>query len=111
MIELALKAISDPRRMEILRLLRDEEMAAGDISSNFPDVTRPAISQHLQVLAEARLVTVRREGTKRIYRTRPEGMQEIRAYLESYWSDNLQLLKLEAEADEGRLRKRAKTGE
>ena len=100
-MELALRAIAEPRRLEILRIIGDGEVSAGDISVHF-DVTRPAVSQHLKVLADAGLVTVRREGTRRLYRTRPEGLAELKAYLDGYWGDRLDALKREAEADERR---------
>ncbi len=101
MIELALRAIADPRRLEILRIVRGREMSAGDISTHF-DVTRPAISQHLKVLTEAGLVRVRKQGTRRMYRSRPEGLAELREYLEDFWADRLEVLKMEAEAEERR---------
>ena len=103
-IHRGLQAIAEPRRREILRLVRDRELTAGDISSHF-DVTRPAISQHLKVLADAGLLTVRREGTRRLYRTRPEGLAELRTYLQTFWHDRLHRLKDEAEADEAEARK------
>ncbi len=71
-MEAALKAIAEPRRRQILVLVREGEMTAGEIASHF-EVTRPAISQHLTVLKEAGLVSERRDGTKRIYRSGPRG--------------------------------------
>lgn len=78
-------------------------MSAGEIASHF-EVTRPAISQHLSVLKDAGLLAERREGTRRIYRLRPEGIAEIRAFLDEMWDDRLHALKraAEAEAEEGR---------
>lgn len=76
-------------------------MAAGEIASHF-DVTRPAISQHLAVLKDAGLIAERREGTKRIYRLRPEGLEEVRRFIEAMWDERLQVLRAEAEAEEGR---------
>ena len=67
MIDASLKAIAEPRRREILRLVRDDELTAGAIAAHF-DVTRPAISQHLSVLRDAGLVVERRDGTRRWYR-------------------------------------------
>ena len=98
-METALKAIAEPRRRAILRLVRDEELAAGEIASHF-DVTRPAVSQHLTVLKEAGLVDERRNGTRRLYRVRPEGMAEVRAFLEEFWDERLSALKREAEKEE-----------
>ena len=98
-MEAALKAIAEPRRREILRLVWDAERSAGDIADHF-DVSRPAISQHLRVLKEADLIFERREGTKRFYRARPETLVEIRTFLESFWDDNLGALKRAAERQE-----------
>ncbi len=94
-----IEAIAEPRRREILRLVRDEEMTAGRIAARF-DVTRQAISQHLRVLHGARLVSERRDGTRRLYRVRPEGLIELRAFLDDFWSNRLEKLKREVEADE-----------
>jgi len=102
-VEPALKAIAEPRRRAILELVRDEELSAGEIASHF-DVTRPAVSQHLTVLKEAGLVDERRNGTRRLYRARPEGLAEIRAFLEAFWSDKLDALKRDAEREERRKR-------
>ncbi len=99
MIDLALRAIAEPRRRDILRLVLDDEMSAGEIAAHF-DVTRPAISQHLRVLEEAGLVAARREGRRRMYRWRPEGFEELRQFLDQFWEDRLALLKQAAEAEE-----------
>ena len=98
-MEAALKAIAAPRRRQILRLVRDDELSAGQIASNF-DVTRPAVSQHLNVLKEAGLVSERRNGTRRLYRARPEGLAELRDFLEEFWDVRLEALKREAEKEE-----------
>ena len=99
MIEEALRAIAEPRRRDILRLLHDSELAAGEIASHF-DVTRPAISQHLRVLEDCRLVEVRRQGTQRIYRIRSDTMAELRQYMEQFWQDSLTRLAEAAEIEE-----------
>ena len=93
----ALEAIAEPRRREILRLVRSDELAAGAIAQRFADVTRPAISQHLKVLREAGLVNDRREGTRRLYRARPEGLAELRAFLDQFWDGRLEDLRVHAE--------------
>ena len=98
-MEAVLKAIAEPRRRAILRLVSDTELTAGNIAVHF-DVTRPAISQHLGVLKEAGLVNERRDGTRRLYRARPEGLLEVRAFLDSFWSRRLEKLKCEAEREE-----------
>src|SRR5712671_8204765 len=98
-MEAALKAIAGPRRRQILALVRDGELAAGEIAAHF-DVTRPAVSQHLSVLKEAGLVNERRNGTRRLYRARPEGLVELRAFLDEFWGERLGVLKREAEREE-----------
>ena len=103
MIESALRAIADPKRREILRLVHTKELSAGEIAARF-DVTRPAISQHLSVLIGAELVTVRRIGTRRLYRARPERIDQIKDFLDEFWGDHLALLKEAAEAQERRQR-------
>jgi DNA-binding transcriptional ArsR family regulator len=98
-VETALKAIAEPRRRRILALVRDGELSAGEIAAHF-DVSRPAVSQHLTVLKEAGLVDERRNGTRRLYRARPEGLAELKAFLEELWGDRLEALKREAEREE-----------
>jgi DNA-binding transcriptional ArsR family regulator len=98
-VEAALKAIAGTRRREILMLVRDGELAAGEIAAHF-DVTRPAVSQHLTVLKEAGLVSERRNGTQRLYRARPEGLVELKRFLERFWDVRLDALKREAEREE-----------
>jgi DNA-binding transcriptional ArsR family regulator len=92
-------AIAEPRRREILRLILERELTAGDIAAHF-EVTRPAISQHLRILAEAQLVTMRQEGTRRYYRARPEGLDDVREFLDAFWSSSLERLKQVVEAEE-----------
>jgi DNA-binding transcriptional ArsR family regulator len=102
-VEAALRAIAEPRRRQILRLVRDEEMSAGEIASHF-EVTRSAVSQHLRVLKDAGLVSERRHGTRRIYRIRPEGLAELREFIDGLWEIKLATLKRVAEAEERRRR-------
>ena len=104
-MEAALKAIAAPHRRTILRLVAGSELSAGEIAAHF-ELTRPAVSQHLTVLKEAGLVSERRNGTKRLYRTRPEGLGELKAFLEEFWDERLEALKREAEREE-----RSKHGE
>ena len=108
-MQTVIQALSEPRRREILQLVRDRELAAGEIAAGF-DVTRPAISQHLTVLRNAGLVSERREGTRRLYRARPEGLAELRSFLDAFWEDRLERLKLAAEREErkGRVARAAK---
>ena len=98
-METALTAIAAPRRRAILRLVRDGELSAGEIASHF-DVTRPAVSQDLTLLKEAGLVDERRNGTRRLYRARPEGLADLKAFLEEFWDEKLAALKREAEREE-----------
>jgi DNA-binding transcriptional ArsR family regulator len=98
-VEAALKAIAEPRRRQILALVRDGELSAGEIAAQF-DVTRPAISQHLTVLKEAGLVSERRNGTRRLYQARPEGLAELKTFLDGFWDERLDALRREAERKE-----------
>ena len=100
--EAILHALGEPRRVAILRLLRDRELPSGEIAARFPDVTGPAISQHLRVLRQAGLLQERRAGTRRLYRARPEGLAELRAWLRDFWDDGLAQLKQAAEAEQQR---------
>jgi DNA-binding transcriptional ArsR family regulator len=93
-----LRAIAEPRRREILELVATTELAAGEITAHF-EVTRPAISQHLTVLREAGLINERREGTRRLYRARPEGLDNVRRLLENMWTSSLDVARRLAEAD------------
>jgi DNA-binding transcriptional ArsR family regulator len=92
-------ALAEPRRQEILRLIAGRELASGVIASHF-SISRPAVSQHLQVLKAAGLVTERRDGTRRFYLARREGLAELRAFLEEFWEESLQRLRVAAEAEE-----------
>jgi DNA-binding transcriptional ArsR family regulator len=98
-VEAVLKAIAAPNRRQILSLVREGELSAGEIAAHFA-VTRPAVSQHLTVLKEAGLVDERRNGTRRLYRARPEGLEPIREFLEQFWDERLEALRREAEAEE-----------
>jgi DNA-binding transcriptional ArsR family regulator len=98
-VEAALKAIAAPRRRQILRLVRDEELTAGAIAAHF-DVTRPAVSQDLTLLKEAGLVSERRNGTQRLYLARPQGLADLRAFLDEFWDARLEALKQQAEREE-----------
>jgi DNA-binding transcriptional ArsR family regulator len=98
-MEAALKAIAEPRRRQILELVRGGELSAGEIAAHF-DVTRPAISQHLGVLKEAGLVSERRNGTRRLYLARPEGLRDLQSFLEGFWDERLDVLRREAERKE-----------
>ncbi len=89
----ALKAISEPRRRELLRLLRDEgTMSVGEITKQV-DVTQQAVSLHLRVLEEAGLVEARREGTRHLYAVKREGFKPVEAFVRGFWDEQLGDLK------------------
>lgn len=92
----ALKALGEPRRVEILQLLRAGPRAVGEIAAEV-DVTQQAVSQHLSVLGQAGLVEARREGTRSVYAIRPEGFAPVEAFVRSFWTPRLRALKDEIE--------------
>jgi len=96
-MDAVLAAIAEPNRRAILQLVGQREMAAGEIAAQFA-VTRPAVSQHLSVLKSVGLLAERREGTRRLYRLRPEGLADLRGFLAELWPDALQRFKVAAEA-------------
>ena len=100
LIDESLRAVADPTRRAILRLVRGGELAAGEIATHFPSISRPAVSQHLRVLSEAGLVDVRPDGNRRLYRWRREGLRDAAAFVEEMWSDSLARLKAAAEREE-----------
>lgn len=99
MVTPALAAIAEPRREEILRMVWHGEMRAGDIARAMP-VTFGAVSQHLRVLLEAGLVTVRREGKSRLYKADHGGLGPLAAVLEQFWFGRLSTLKALAEVEQ-----------
>jgi DNA-binding transcriptional ArsR family regulator len=99
-VDAALKALAEPRRRDILRLVWSRERAATDIAAHFDDVTRSAISQHLATLRTAGLVSERRDGTRRLYRANREEMAKLRVFLDQYWTSGLERLRDAAEAAE-----------
>lgn len=101
-LDQALRAVADPTRRTILRLVRDGELPAGEIAGHFPTISRPAVSQHLRVLVDSGLVDVRAEGNRRLYRWRRDGLREAVAFLDEMWSDSLGRLKAAAEQEERR---------
>ncbi|MFG2868835.1 ArsR/SmtB family transcription factor [Streptomyces zaomyceticus] len=98
----AVQVIAEPRRREILRLIWDDELSAGDIAARF-EVTFGAVSQHLKVLRDTGLVTLRKDGTKRFYRADREALGPLADYLRAMWGtklDTLARLAEEAERNE-----------
>ena len=97
----AFEAIAQPKRREILRLLAAGELSAGEVASRFA-VTQPAISQHLKVLRETGLVSERRDGTRRMYSVRPDGLADLQDFLAQVLPAGLERLKHAAEDEERR---------
>ncbi len=96
----AARVIAEPRRRAILRLVAKDELAAGEIAAAF-DISRTAVSQHLTVLKNAGLLTERRDGTRRLYRARPEGLAGLREFLDDVWAGALDAGRAIAEGREG----------
>ncbi|MGG1676104.1 ArsR/SmtB family transcription factor [Neobacillus sp. NRS-1170] len=101
MIEKVLHALAEPRRRDILYLVRDGELTSSAIASHF-EISAPAVSQHLKVLEQSGLVVVRRDGTKRYYGIRRDGFAELKQYIDRFWDDSLLRLKEAAEEEERR---------
>jgi DNA-binding transcriptional ArsR family regulator len=99
--EEVLKALAEPRRQQILRLVRTTPRSVGEIAEQL-DITQQAVSQHLQVLRDAGLVAVRQDGTRRLYAIRPEGLESLDRFLAELWPAGLQRLKAAVEADDRR---------
>jgi DNA-binding transcriptional ArsR family regulator len=95
-----LRALAEPRRRAILRLVARDELAAGEIAAAF-EVTRTAVSQHLTVLKCAGLLAERREGTRRLYRARPEGLAGLRQFLDEMWASSLDTARRLVESERG----------
>ena len=101
-VDAALKAVAEPRRRQILRIVWSEELPATEIAARVGEVTRSAVSQHLAVLKGAHLVVERRDGTRRLYRSNHQEMARLRAFLDDYWTSGLERLRDAAEAHERR---------
>ncbi|MBD3784588.1 MAG: winged helix-turn-helix transcriptional regulator [Micrococcales bacterium] len=83
-----LDALGDPTRRHVLELLRDGERSVRELT-DASSVSQPAVSQHLRVLRDAGLVDVRAAGTRRLYRVRPDGLGDVRAWVDTFWDDAL----------------------
>lgn len=101
----ALAVLADPTRRQVFERLRAGPRPVNVIAAGMP-VSRPAVSQHLKVLKDAGLIDERSEGVRRIYSVRREGLAELRAWLDGFWSDALDAFKLEAERSYKTKRKR-----
>ena len=95
-MEEALRAIANPRRRAMLELVWDDERSAGDIARR-SGLSAPATSQHLRVLRDAGLVSVRGDGNRRLYRAEPARVAEVRAALEAFWGERLERMRNELE--------------
>src|SRR5258707_2067964 len=94
------RALEEPRRGAVVRLVARDELAAGEIAAAF-EVTRTAISQHLTVLKNAGLLAERRDGTRRLYRARPEGLAGLRQFLDEMWASSLDTARRLVESERG----------
>jgi len=95
----ALTALADPTRRTIMKRLRHGPRSLGDLARGLP-MSRPAVSQHVAILERARLLRGRRQGRNRFYEIDDKGLEDIRAYVESFWDDVLDAFKKAADADE-----------
>ena len=93
------EAIAQPKRREMLRMLAGAELSAGEVAARFA-VTQPAVSQHLKALKAAGLVQERREGTRRLYRLRPQGFADLHSFLADVLPGGIERLKQAAEAEQ-----------
>src|SRR5215813_9601175 len=92
----ALATLADPTRRLLMERLRAGPRPVGELARGLP-MSRPAVSQHLKVLKEARLVTDHAEGTRRIYSIDPHGLAGLRSWLDQFWDDALAAFRAEAE--------------
>lgn len=95
-----LDALGDWTRRQILESLKSGPRSVGEIAAGLP-VSRPAVSQHLRVLKQAGLVSVRRDGTRRLYRVEPGGLAQIRDYFDSFWGEALDRFAEQARKEAG----------
>jgi DNA-binding transcriptional ArsR family regulator len=94
-------ALADPTRRQIFERLARRPRPVGELAEDLP-VSRPAVSQHLRVLAEAGLVVATRDGNRRLYRVDPRGVAGMRSYLDRFWTDALAAFEDAARAEEKR---------
>jgi DNA-binding transcriptional ArsR family regulator len=94
--DLPIEALGDPTRRAIFEQVAERPRAVGQLAAELP-ISRPAVSQHLRVLKRAGLVLDRPEGNRRIYRVDPNGLEQIRDYLDQVWSEALDAFKEAAE--------------
>ena len=92
----AFAALADPTRREVFERLAEGPKAVGELAAGLP-VSRPAVSQHLKVLKEAGLVTDEAQGARRVYQIDPQGLGQMRAWLDRFWSSTLAAYKVAVE--------------
>jgi DNA-binding transcriptional ArsR family regulator len=95
----AFAALADPTRREVFERLAEGPKAVGELAAGLP-VSRPAVSQHLKVLKEAGLVTDEPDGARRVYQIDPQGLGQMRAWLDRFWDAALMAFKDEAERED-----------
>jgi DNA-binding transcriptional ArsR family regulator len=99
--EAVLRALAEPNRQAILRLVRDRPRSVNEIGEHF-EISQQAVSQHLQILAEAGLVDVERDGKRRLYVVNPAGLEVLEKFLAELWPAGLRRLKRAVEGNRGR---------
>ena len=95
-LEKAFEALGDPTRLAIFQRVASRPHSVGEIAGHLP-VSRPAVSQHLRVLKDAGLVAVIKDGTRRVYEVRPEGIEALRKYFDQVWERNLKAFQAAAD--------------
>jgi DNA-binding transcriptional ArsR family regulator len=100
--EAVLRALAEPRRQAILRLVRDEPRSVNEIGEHLGGISQQAVSQHLQVLADAGLVDMHKDGKRRLYVVNPRGLETVERFLASLWPSGLRRLKKAVESSRGR---------
>jgi DNA-binding transcriptional ArsR family regulator len=101
MAEAAFRALAEPRRRAMLRLVRDQPRSVNEIAEHF-DISQQAVSQHLKVLKDAGLLAVRPQGQRRLYAVRQDGLASVREFLEELWPARLEELKRAVESGDER---------
>jgi DNA-binding transcriptional ArsR family regulator len=91
-------ALSDPTRRQIFEKIARKPLSVAELAAGLP-VSRPAVSQHLRVLKDAQLVIERKDGTRRVYRLDPRGVEELRSYLDRFWDRALAAFKVAVEQE------------
>jgi len=100
--QMVFRAISDPTRRSIMALLADQEKSLNEIAANY-DMTRPAVTKHLNILREGGLISVRAQGRERLHRLQPEALKTVSEWLNlfsQFWDEKLADLKQAVEADD-----------